>query len=476
APGSAGGCRFESSRLHRRSPGGAVGYEQRIPSPPDCLQPNCLPALPSTCVELLQAMVRIESVTPRTSGRADSERELGEYLLAAAESWGLATTCLPVEGAAPNLLLTDARQPDAPWWLFDSHLDTVGTTGMTVDPLAAEVREGRMYGRGACDTKASGAAMLWALKERRASGAGAANVALLFTVGEEAWQTGARAFMTHQLDRLPWRPSAVVVGEPTQMNIVRASNGYVRFKLRTLGRAAHSTRPQEGHNAISDMARAITVIEDRYISRLTAEDPLTGRSTCSINLIRGGTEHNVVPERCEVTIDHRLAPGQSGADALAAIRKLLDEQFEERAGFRYEIDGIEPAEPFTPELNAKLSEHTQAVLQAAGIDSTIEGAPYTTNANHYASGGLTCVVLGPGDIAQAHTKDEWIAVDQLELGVRGYGALMGSLPNAFTPGRLPIVQRASNDEAWAGSAGGRISPSHYPIFPSQPLKRRLLLV
>lgn len=379
---------------------------------------------PESCVDLLQAMVRHDTVTPRTSGRADAERKLGDYVAAVAESWGLEVQRLPVEGCAPNVLVTHQQDREAPWLLLDSHLDTVGTAEMTVDPFAAEVRDARLYGRGACDTKGSGAAMLWAMRKVAAAKSAASNVALLFSVGEEVCQVGARSFLENDLEQLPWRPAAVIVGEPTSMQITRATNGFVRLRIVTIGHAAHSSAPEQGRNAVSDMARAIVALEEQYIAKLSQQHALTGRSTCSINIIRGGTEHNVVPERCEVTVDHRLVPGQCAEDAVAQIRRVLDELAAGDGGFAYRIEGVEFAAPFTPDLNGRLSEQAAAALQAAGVEASIHGAPYTTNANHHAAHGLAALVIGPGNIAQAHTKDEWIALEQLELGVRGYQALM----------------------------------------------------
>lgn len=385
-------------------------------------------AAPTSCLELLRAMVRIDTVTPRTSGRPESEAPLGDYLAGLAELWGLGVQRLPVDGCAPNVLLTHQTDPAAPWWLFDSHLDTVGTEGMTVPPFEAEARDGRVYGRGACDTKASGAAMLWALRERVEAGAAGPNVALLLTIGEESCQVGADAFARNDAPRLPWRPAAVVVGEPTLMRVVRATNGYVRFRVRTVGHAAHSSAPEQGRNAISDMARAIVALEEEYIRSLDVRHPLTGRSTCSINVIRGGAEHNVVPERCEVTVDHRIVPGQSIDGALAAVRGVLGRLAERDDAFRYVLEEIEQAPPLEPACNGPLAEGVAELLQSSGIATAIMGAPYATDANRFGETGLPCVIVGPGDIAQAHTKDEWIATEQLEQGLAGYRRLMASTP------------------------------------------------
>src|SRR5690606_31565943 len=146
------------------------------------------------CAELLLAMVRFDAVGPRTSGRSESERPLGEYLAQIAATWGFSYRWLPVPGCAPNLLIEHRVNPTGPWLLFDSHLDTVGVEGMTVDPFAATVCGERLYGRGTCDTKGTGAAMLWAMREYELSGRDGANVALLFSVGEEDQQIGARLF------------------------------------------------------------------------------------------------------------------------------------------------------------------------------------------------------------------------------------------------------------------------------------------
>ncbi|MEM9186128.1 MAG: M20/M25/M40 family metallo-hydrolase [Planctomycetota bacterium] len=379
------------------------------------------------CVSLLRGMIRFDTVTHHVSGRCDAERVLGEWLAELACGWGLQAAWLPVEGFGANLLVTHSLGAELPWRLFDSHLDTVGVDGMTIDPFGGGVRDGRVWGRGACDTKGTGAAMLWAAKEAIAAGTLGANVAILFSVGEEHDQVGAQAFV-NGADALGWRPSEVVVGEPTGMRVVAASNGFLRWRVVTHGHAAHSSTPDRGHNAVSDMARAVVAIEQEHIARIDASHPLTGRMTCSVNGIRGGVQHNIVPDRCEVQLDQRLTPGQVASDALASVRGVLDRLAMQRKGFAYAFEAIESAPPFASEASLELGERLASRLAAAGIESTVAGAPYTTNANHFAPAGLPTVVIGPGDIAQAHTHDEWIAIDELHRGVRGYRTLMEAAP------------------------------------------------
>lgn len=383
-----------------------------------------MPDPPDAPVTLLQRMIAFDTVTHHVSGNDRAEQALAEWLASVAAEWGLQARWLPVEGLGPNLLLTHPINDAAPWRLFDSHLDTVGVDGMTIDPFGGQLADGRVTGRGACDTKGSGAAMLWAAREAIRADSLACNLAILLSVGEEHAQVGARSFVERDADRLGWRPEVVIVGEPTRMRVVVASNGFIRWRVTTHGKAAHSSTPERGRNAITDMARVVLAINEGHIARLTASHPLTGRGTCSINGIHGGIQHNIVPDKCEIQIDQRLAPGESAEDALASVRRVLEELSREDRGFRFNFNSIESAAPFANDASMALGERIAKRLKESGVESHVEGAPYTTNANRYAPAGLPCVVLGPGDIAQAHTEDEWISVEQLELGVRGYRALM----------------------------------------------------
>ena len=194
----------------------------------------------------------------------------------------------------------------APWLLFESHLDTVSVEGMTVDPFQGRILDGRLYGRGACDTKGTGAAMLWALFRYRQRG-GPNNVAILFTLDEEIGKTGVRTFVASQLTDLAWRPVGVVVGEPTRLRAVVAHNGVVRWRIRSGGRGRPLFESRQRTVRHCMITEVIGALEERYVPRLTAEHPLTGKAQCSINLISGGTQINIIPEHCEIPCGQ--APG-----------------------------------------------------------------------------------------------------------------------------------------------------------------------
>jgi acetylornithine deacetylase len=368
-------------------------------------------------------MVAIDSVNAAISGRPAAEQEIVEFLDAQARRFGLATRRLAVRGGADNLLILCEKRDGAPWVLFESHMDTVGTTGADADesePNAARIVEGR----GAGDAKGSGAAMLWSLKDYAAEPGGANNVAVLFTVDEETSKSGIRAFVERHLPSLGWRPFGAVVGEPTSLRLVVAHKGAVRWSIRTEGIAAHSSDPSRGRSAIRSMMAVMEALETRYISRLTASHPLTGPAACSINMIQGGSEVNIIPDRCEIRIDRRTVPGEDGGHVLAEVDGLLEEL---RLADPDLVAGIhdpwiDPAlEPIAGET---FSAQVGTILRTCDLSGEPVGAGFGTDASNLSNAGIQTVVLGPGDIAQAHAAREWIALDQVEHAVRIYSAIM----------------------------------------------------
>jgi len=384
--------------------------------------------MPSDVVALTARLVAVDSVNPAVSGRPDAEAAVGALVAEVAAGWGLPVRRLPVPGRAPNILVGHGPRAGRPWLVFESHLDTVGTDGMTIDPFGGTIADGRVHGRGTSDTKGSGAAMLVALRDHAAAGGGPADVAILFAVDEEISRAGIDTFIGTHLAALGGRPAAAVVGEPSMLRPIVAHKGVVRATIRTTGRAAHSSDPSKGRSAIADMVTVIGALEREHIALLDASHPLTGPAVGSINTIRGGTGVNVIPERCEIEIDRRTVPGEDGAAVLAALERVL-------AGLRAadpELDVaiadalIHPV--FDPAVGAAWAAIAGDVVRAAGHDATPAGVGYGTDASAFAAAGIPAVVLGPGDIAQAHTADEWVAVAQLEDAVGIYRALMDRGP------------------------------------------------
>ena len=177
---------------------------------------------PQSCVELLQQMIGFDTVNRTAEGVPFVESQLAAHLESVAAGWGLSTRRLPLKDAGFNLLVTHQVGADAPWLMFDSHMDTVDVAGMTVDPFGGQIEDGKIFGRGACDTKGTGAAMLWALKSAAEDSQLSVNIAILYTIDEEAGRSGVKAFVNDQLPTLSFRPLGVIVGEPTCLRIVAA--------------------------------------------------------------------------------------------------------------------------------------------------------------------------------------------------------------------------------------------------------------
>jgi acetylornithine deacetylase/succinyl-diaminopimelate desuccinylase-like protein len=194
---------------------------------------------------------------------------------------------------------------------------------MTIDPFGGEIRDGRLWGRGACDTKGPMAAMLWALHENRELLA-SLPVAVDFVafMGEESGQWGSRDFAKNHGPEYVF----AMVGEPTSMDIVHTTKGSLWATLRATGRAAHSSMPERGENAILKLARALDRLDCHLGAQLAGfTHPVLGRSTLNIGVIRGGSRPNIVPDLAEAEIDIRITPSLLAAGgALKLLRETID--------------------------------------------------------------------------------------------------------------------------------------------------------
>jgi acetylornithine deacetylase len=283
---------------------------------------------------------------------------------------------------------------------------------MTIDPFAATIHGGRLHGRGACDVKGGMAAMLAAFARLvRDRPAGAANVVMACTVDEEHTFLGIQRLAPGiQVDR-------AVVAEPTSLRIVHTHKGAARWHLETQGRACHSSSPEQGINAIYRMGRLVAALED-YAARLpaTKSDPYLGPPTLSVGRIEGGTSVNTVPDRCRIEIDRRLIPGEDAASALVDLTAFL------RSAVGVDV-AFSCSDPWIclPPLPSQGGPAKQQLIADLGrlLDETlgrheIIAVPYGTDASTLAAAGIPTVVFGPGDIAQAHTRDEWVSLEEVE--------------------------------------------------------------
>ncbi|MGI9430495.1 MAG: M20/M25/M40 family metallo-hydrolase [Bythopirellula sp.] len=320
--------------------------------------------------------------------------------------------------------------------LWETHQDTVGVTGMKIDPFAATESRGRIWGRGACDVKGALAAMLAALTRIQAAGVAPPRTILLaFTINEECGFSGIKTLSRLwenqpaspaeadpatgplSLDEIrALRPERAIVAEPTLLDVVVAHKGSLRWRCRTHGKAAHTSRPEQGINAISTMVRVVQTIEQYQSEVLQYLDPhpLCGQPTVCVSTIQGGTGVNTVPDQAVIDIDRRLTPGETPDQAYQELVDYLAQHNEDC------VAAIEHQRPTNQSIglqddnNRGWAEQIAATASSPGATSRLIGVPYGTDAWAVSQLGIPTVVFGPGSIEQAHTDDEWIDIEQLE--------------------------------------------------------------
>ena len=285
------------------------------------------------------------------------------------------------------------------------HLDTVGGAQLPGTLLTPRLKAGRLFGRGACDTKGSVAAMLMAVFDLAEAGARPAHTEFIFAglVDEESSQAGSRALAASGIEA-----ELAIVGEPTRLKVVTAHKGAVWLRLQTKGKAAHGARPELGHNAIHAMARIVDLLETQYAARLRhRRHPLLGHATINVGSILGGRQANIVPDECSILIDRRTLPGETQAGVFGELRILL-RQHNFRATMRSIQGGI--CGPMETDAQKPI---VQELFRSIGQKKPV-GVDYFSDAGVLSAAGIPSVVFGPGDIAQAHTSNEWISLRQLE--------------------------------------------------------------
>ncbi len=288
--------------------------------------------------------------------------------------------------------------------LLAPHMDTVGADGTKFIP---QRKNGRLHGRGACDTKGSVAAMLAALCELANSKSRPLETEIVFAglIDEEHAQAGSRALVKNK-----FKANLAIVGEPTKLQVVTAHKGSLWLELATRGRAAHGATPHLGKNAIHEMARIVDVLETDYAAQLKKKKhKLLGNGTVNVGKISGGTQPNIVPDSCTISIDRRTLPGETENSVRREITLLLKAK---KLLAKISSAKLAPALPLETDFKLPL---VQNFLRAANQTKSL-GVDYFCDAAVLSAGGIPSVVFGPGDIAQAHTADEWISLAELERG------------------------------------------------------------
>ena len=373
--------------------------------------------------KLAADLVAIPSVNPLEGpvGQDRGEKEIAHFVTSRLEEAGVACELRETILDRPSVLARVPGETEEAIW-FDAHIDTVSPAGMAFEPFAARIEGEKLYGRGAADNKGSLAGMMAALIAVAKGGAELpATVIFTATADEEYRMLGVLGLLESGL-----RARAAVVGEPTDLTVIIGHKGFARFKVTTAGKAVHSSRPENGVNAIYRMSRAIRALET-YADEVLPRDslPLFGRRTLSVGVVRGGEYANVVPDRCEAEVDRRLLPGEDGAQAVADVRAYLASQLEGDLGVEVHDPHLMVPGYRVPSDHPFVQAVAAAVARVKG-ESSLQGMVAATHAGPIAAAGIPVVVLGPGDMGEAHTAEEALDLDSLEQSAAVYEALMRS--------------------------------------------------
>jgi acetylornithine deacetylase len=370
--------------------------------------------------KLLAELVALPSVNPAFLPPRHpnaGEKRVADFLAATAARAGLEVEFQNVLPGRSNIIARLLpKNKIKQTILLAPHLDTVGADGTRFIP---QRKNGRLHGRGACDTKGSVAAMLSALCELANSKSRPLETEIVFAglIDEENAQTGSRA-----LAASGFKADLAIVGEPTKLQVVTAHKGSLWLELETRGKAVHGATPQLGKNAIHEMALIVDLLERDYAAQLRKRrHPLLGAATVNVGEISGGTQPNIVPDFCKIFVDRRTLPGETDAGVRREIAALLHA---EKLSANISSAKLAPALPL--ETNHKLP-LVQKFLKSIG-QTKLLGVNFFCDAAVLSAGGIPSVVFGPGDIAQAHTADEWISLAELERGKNLLLRFLNSLP------------------------------------------------
>ena len=354
---------------------------------------------------LLERLVGVDTQNP--PGR---ETDAATLLASELDAIGFTTEVRPLADGRANVV-GRIDNGDGPCFAFNSHMDTVPVGGgWTGDPFRLTERDGKLFGRGACDAKGPVVAMAEAgrlLASQRSLWRG--TLVLMFVADEEINGGGSRALSKEQP-----RPDLIVVGEPTNNAVFAAHKGCLRPLIRAKGKAAHSGRPELGVNAIVAASRLTSIFDERDRELRTLSHPLVGHASLSVTRIAGGIGDNVIPESCEMVLDRRLLPGETLDAAMDELHAMLT-----RAKRDHGVDAVieairTKAGPAETALDSPLVRNAVAVSRAHGVTFPQPGG-LTGGCDlvHFHDAGAVGIVLGPGSLDVAHKPDEYVPKDDL---------------------------------------------------------------
>lgn len=373
-------------------------------------------------VALTRELVRVDSRNPTLVAGAPGEARVARVLADVLSSWGFRVDVRDAAPGRPNVIarVGDAK-PGARSLMFNGHIDVVGVEGMIHQPWDANVRDGKLYGRGSSDMKAGVAAMCAAAARATSASGGALDgeIIIAAVVDEEYSSLGTRALVGDGM-----RADAAIVTEPTGLRIMPAHKGFVWVDVSVTGRAAHGSRWDVGVDAIRHAGLLLAALDALDADLLPVrEHPLLGRPSLHASTIEGGIGLSTYPDKCRFTIERRTIPGETTTAVMSEIEDAVARVRVRRPELNATISMIFEQPPSDVSTEAPIVRALDVALHACGEEVTVMGMSAWTDAAILNDAGIPAICFGPGDIALAHAAEEYVRVDEIERATLVLAAL-----------------------------------------------------
>ncbi|MBX3143784.1 MAG: M20/M25/M40 family metallo-hydrolase [Trueperaceae bacterium] len=361
---------------------------------------------------LIAQLVGIDSVNPALDSRHAGEGEMARFVATWAEERGLDVTRLEQTPGRPSVIVTARGRGGGRNLLLNGHMDTVGVTGAEA-PFVPEVRGGRMYGRGTGDMKAGLAACMLALESAQRLGL-AGDVILTAVADEEHDSIGTRETLA-ELKRSGTRIDAAIVAEPTDLDILVAHRGFSVFEVELVGKASHTSQPEQGVNALTHLGKLLHAVQRRADTIGKREPhPLLGVGTLQPVLVSGGHELFTTPAHVSLTVERRTLPDERSAYVEAELREVLAEVERVEPAMRATMKTLVARESFEAAADTELERVlTTAITAERGTAPQRVGAPYWTDAALIADEGIPTLLFGTLG-GGYHQTVEWVDLESAE--------------------------------------------------------------
>lgn len=364
---------------------------------------------PGDAKGLLRALVATDSRNPELVPGAPGEGAIARQLAEILRSWGMRVELQVAAPGRPNVIARAGKSGAGRSLMFNGHIDVVAVDGMAHSPFDADVRDGRLYGRGASDMKAGVAAMCAAAHRAAAEGL-SGELVVAAVVDEEFKSAGTKALVESGI-----RTDAAIVTEPTRLTIMPAHRGFTWVTIECRGHAAHGSRYDLGVDAILHASHVMTALADFEREELTTHThALLGHASMHAGTITGGAGWSTYPETCRLEIERRTLPGESAEQVVGEIQGVCDRVRQRQATLQATVQHVFSQLPSDVAVDAPICKALSESLKRRGEPVRVAGMSAWTDAALLNAAGIPAICFGPGDMTLAHANREWVELSEVD--------------------------------------------------------------